>query len=96
MPDEDLMQAEWEKHGSCYFSTATDYFDTIEYLFNQLRIPDIRSMQKPTFSIIKNAFLQLNTKLFASAIHVSMDQYGQLDEIRLCYDLNYKFTGCRK
>lgn len=97
MPDEDLMQAEWEKHGSCYFSTATDYFDTIEYLYNRLKIPDLRSMQQSTFSTIKNAFVKLNApKLFASAIHVSMDRQGQLNEIRLCYDLDYNFISCRQ
>lgn len=97
MPDEDLMQAEWEKHGSCYYSTATDYFTIIEFLFNQLNIPDIRSMKQPTFYTIKNAFLKLNSpQLFASAINVYMDKQGQLSEIRICYDLQYNFINCRQ
>lgn len=96
MPDEDLMQAEWEKHGSCYFSTPTDYFQTIEYLFNQLTIPNIRSMQQTTFYSIKNAFLNSNSRLFASAINVYMNDQGQLDEIRICYDLQYRFISCRQ
>ncbi|CAF2599536.1 unnamed protein product [Rotaria sp. Silwood2] len=95
MPDEDLMQAEWEKHGSCYYKTATDYFKAIEYLFNQLKIPNIRALNQPTLSSIKNAFLTLNSpQLFSSAIQVYMKKGGQLQEIRLCYDLQYNFIDC--
>ncbi|UJR10376.1 hypothetical protein I4U23_014581 [Adineta vaga] len=95
IPDEDLMQGEWEKHGSCYFETPMEYFTTIERLYNQLNIPDIRAIRNPTYTSIKNAFLALNSpKLFASAIYVRMDQQGQLDEIRFCYDLNYRFISC--
>lgn len=83
--------------GSCYFPTATDYFTTIEYLFNDLNIPDIRAMKQPTYSSIKNAVLTLNSpKLFASAINVYMDKQGQLDEVRICYDLEYNFISCRQ
>lgn len=97
MPDEDLMQAEWEKHGSCYFSTPTDYFQTIEYLFNQLKIPNIRSIKQPTtFHTIKNAFLNSNPQLFSSAINVYMNDQGHLNEIRICYDLQYKFISCKQ
>ncbi|CAF3393091.1 unnamed protein product [Rotaria socialis] len=97
MPDEDLMQAEWEKHGSCYFKTATDYFNAIEYLFNELKTPDIRAMNQPTSSSIKNAFLRLNSpQLFPSAIQVYMDKQGQFDEIRICYDLQYNYISCRQ
>ena len=96
MPDEDLMQAEWEKHGSCYYATANDYFTIIEYLYYQLNFPDIRSMKQPTFSTIKNAFLKLNPRLFASAINVYMNNQGQLSEIRICYDLEYNFISCRQ
>ncbi|CAF4159057.1 unnamed protein product, partial [Adineta steineri] len=79
MPDEDLMQAEWEKHGSCYFKTPMEYFTVIENLFNQLKIPDIRTMKQPTYKTIRDAFVSLNSpNLFYSAINVQMNQEGQL------------------
>lgn len=97
MPDEDLMQAEWEKHGSCYFKRALDYFTAIENLFVRLNLPNIRSMSQPTASSIKSAFLQLNApQLFSSAINVRMNSQGQLDEISLCYDLQYRFISCAR
>ncbi|CAF4216741.1 unnamed protein product, partial [Rotaria sordida] len=83
--------------GSCYYNTAIDYFKMIESLFNQLKIPDIRAMNQPTLSSIKNAFLTLNSpQLFPSAIHVKMNNQGRLEEIRLCYDLQYNFISCRQ
>jgi len=83
--------------GSCYYATATDYFTAIEYLFNQLNIPNIREMKQPTSSSIKKAFLTLNSpELFDSAIKVYMDKQRRLDEIRICYDLQYKFIRCRQ
>ncbi|CAF0847468.1 unnamed protein product [Adineta ricciae] len=95
MPDEDLMQAEWEKHGTCYFKTPTDYFTKIEYLYNQLTIPDIQAMKNPTYQSIKSAFLKLNSPdLFASAIYVRTDSQGQLIEVRFCYDLYFRYTSC--
>jgi ribonuclease I len=54
-------------------------------------------MKNPTFSSIKNAFLTLNSpQLFSSAINVYMNDDGQLGEIRICYDLQYKFISCRQ
>jgi ribonuclease I len=83
--------------GSCYFKTAAEYFTVIENLFNQLKIPDIRVMKQPTWTSIKNAFLTLNSpRLFSSAINVIMDKQGRLDEIRICYDLQYQFLSCRQ
>ena len=97
MPDEVLMQSEWEKHGSCYFRTATDYFNTIESLYNRLNIPDIRSMGDTTFLTIKNAFFKLNSpQLFATAFYVNTRRNGQLREIRFCYDLQYNFISCKQ
>jgi ribonuclease I len=74
-----------------------DYFTVIEYLFNQLNLPDIHAMKQPTYLTIKNAFLTLNSpQLFPSAINVQMDKQGRLSEIRICYDLQYMFISCRQ
>ena len=53
-------------------------------------------MESATVRSIKNAFLQLNSpKLFSSAISIRMNQNGDLQEVRLCYDLHYRFLNCR-
>ncbi|CAF0913157.1 unnamed protein product [Adineta ricciae] len=94
MPDEDLIQSQWEKHGTCYFKTATEYYQTIENLYGSLNIPDIASMKNVTAANIKSTFLTLNPTLFASAIQVSMDYENRLKEIKICYDLKQKFVRC--
>ena len=62
-----------------------------------MNIPDINSIKQATFSSIKNAFLKLNSpELFSSSIIVYMNKQGQLDEIRICYDLQYNFINCKQ
>ncbi|CAF3846109.1 unnamed protein product [Rotaria sp. Silwood1] len=94
MPSEHLIQSEWEKHGTCQFTTATDYFLTIENIYQSLNIPDIRSINNPTATTIKNSFLSLNPKLFSSAIQVSMDSSNRLKEVNICYKLDKQFVSC--
>ncbi|CAF4816866.1 unnamed protein product [Rotaria sp. Silwood1] len=94
MPDEYLMQSQWEKHGTCHFTTATDFFTATENLYKSLNIPDIQSMRNPTATTIKNSFLTLNPKLFSSAIQVSTDSLNRLKEIKICYNLNKQFVSC--
>ncbi|CAF3357394.1 unnamed protein product [Rotaria sp. Silwood2] len=97
MPSEYLQQSEWEKHvftGTCLFTTAIDYFTTIEDLYKSLNIPDIQSIKNPTATTIKNSFLRRNPKLFSSAIKVSMDSSNRLKEIYICYDLTQQFINC--
>lgn len=44
---------------------------------------------------IKDTLLALNAPaLFGSAIKVEMNPMNRLKEIKLCYDLNLKFTSC--
>ncbi|CAF1051641.1 unnamed protein product [Rotaria sordida] len=93
MPGEYLQQSEWEKHGTCYFATATDYFTTVEKLYKSLNIPDIRAMKNPTATTIKDSFLKLNPKLPSSSIKVIMES-SRLKEIDICYGLNLQFANC--
>ncbi|CAF4377075.1 unnamed protein product, partial [Rotaria magnacalcarata] len=44
MPDESLIQAEWEKHGTCSFRSADEYLNTIEKVFTGLTIPNLKQI----------------------------------------------------
>ncbi|CAF0763627.1 unnamed protein product [Adineta steineri] len=94
MPDEDLIQSQWEKHGTCYYKTATEYYENIEKLYQSLNIPDIAAMKSKTKTNVVNAFLTQNPKLLSSAIQVSMNAENQLKEIKICYTLNYQYVRC--
>ncbi|CAF1608908.1 unnamed protein product, partial [Didymodactylos carnosus] len=67
MPSETLMQAEYEKHGSCYWSSAEHYFHRAKTLFQNLRQPEnMEQLANPagaTKAIIKQAFMSINPGL---------------------------------
>lgn len=94
MPDEYLMQAEWEKHGSCFFGTAVEYFDRIETLFNRLTLPNLRGMKSAGRTAIRSEFLRLNPQLPSSALQIFVNEQNELEEIRLCYDLQFRYRSC--
>jgi len=101
MPDEDLIQAEWEKHGTCYYATAHDYYVIAERLFYGLDVPpNLKTLaQNPTASTanqIKTEFLKLNPKLRSTNIVVQTASKNKLKEIQICYDLNYNFADCKQ
>ncbi|CAF0765922.1 unnamed protein product [Rotaria sordida] len=95
MPDEDLVQGEWEKHGTCYYSAAVDYYTVTENLFKSLNLPEYNFLNTASGAAIKNTFVTLNApKLFASAVRVDTGSNGRLKEIKICYNLQYQFTVC--
>jgi ribonuclease I len=66
----------------------------VETLYKSLNIPDIQSLKNITLTNVKNAFLMSNSKLFSSAIKVSMDTENRLKEIIICYNLNHQLVSC--
>jgi ribonuclease T2 len=103
MPSEILMQAEWEKHGTCYWQTPDEYFRQISTLHGQLHLPENiveiasnGSLLKQARSIaIKDAFLKLNSQVKTDQIDIIMADKGRrLKEVAFCYDLNFIYTTC--
>jgi ribonuclease T2 len=43
MPGKQLIQHEWQKHGTCGSMSVQDYFGAIEKLYNGLEVPPERS-----------------------------------------------------
>jgi ribonuclease I len=72
-----------------------DYYKVTEELFQMIRRPSINIMSSATASVIKDAFLALNyPSLFASAIRVEMNSMNRLKEVKICYDLQFRFKSC--
>ncbi len=63
-------------------------------MYKSLNIPNIASMRNVTQTSIKNEFLKLNPKLFASAIKVTMDSDKRLKEVKICFNLNDQLINC--
>ena len=103
MPSEQLMQAEWEKHGTCYWEKAEDYFEQINKLYSKTRLPtninEILNNQtiskRQRRQAIKDSFLLLNPPLTSEQIDVIMTHKGRkLKEVAFCYDHQFNHINC--
>ena len=66
-PGEKLLQGEWEKHGSCAFDSAQQYFAKEQELFNALKLPNQKLSRDELFGWMKQHNPQLkNAYLRAS------------------------------
>lgn len=103
MPSENLMQAEWEKHGTCSWSTANDYFSKIGELYSAINLPNnLQSILSESnlsndelYQKIQRQFMKLNPQLKKENFHIQMTGKGnKLREVAFCYDLSFNLTSC--
>ncbi|THA11094.1 ribonuclease T2 family protein [Rodentibacter pneumotropicus] len=85
-PGAKLLQGEWEKHGSCAFNSAEQYFAKEQELFNGLRLPKENLSRSELFRWMKQNNPQLkNAYLGASR-----------NELFICYNKQWQVIGCQK
>lgn len=106
VPGADLMQNEWQAHGTCGWKSATAYFDTIETALGTLKRPDFSAMtgtagSKPNTFVsvragdVKRAFLSANpTTLKAEQLRVSVASGNRLKEIWVCLAKDLRPIAC--
>jgi ribonuclease T2 len=103
MPSENLMQAEWEKHGTCYWQKPEDYFEQINILHSKIHLPDNINeiLHNQTISkrlrreSIQQSFLNLNPQLTPDYIDITMINKGKkLKEVAFCYDHSFNHIKC--
>ncbi|HHF4963493.1 ribonuclease HI [Haemophilus influenzae] len=84
-PSEQLLQGEWEKHGSCAFDSAQQYFAKEQELFNALKLPNQKLSRNELFGWMKQHNPQLkNAYLKASR-----------NELFICYDKKWQVMNCQ-
>src|ERR1044071_7783023 len=98
MPTRNLIQHEWEKHGTCSGLSAADYFAKVEQAFKSVRVPhdypDLK--QNKTFSI---ADVESS---FASDNHAPKDAFrischaGDLVGLEVCLNKNLEYQACTR
>ena len=83
-PSSKLLQGEWEKHGSCDFDTADQFYKTTYELYSKINMPNFNHGIKSTIRWIKsnNPFLA-NKRLM---------QVGS--EIMICYSKDFNVIDC--
>lgn len=98
-PSPQLMQHEWAKHGSCMAGYDSDrYFQRSGALYRRLRYPDMDVLSRDrslTVGRFAATMAAANPGLPASAVRVTANDRGWLNEIWLCLDRRFAYERCR-
>lgn len=98
-PSAQLLQHEWAKHGTCMAGLdPAAYFRRSTGLYRHLRYPDMDSLSRTrglTVGRFAQAFAAANPGLPASAVRVTVNRRGWLDELWLCLDRRFAWERCR-
>jgi ribonuclease T2 len=96
MPGKQLIQHEWEKHGTCSGMSVQDYFGAIEKLYNGLEVPP--EFKKPTASAQTNAaaieqkFATANSAS-KGAFRISCPQ-NEFSAVEVCLSKDLQYQAC--
>jgi ribonuclease T2 len=98
-PSVQLQQHEWAKHGTCMPGFDPDsYFKRSTGLYSALHFPDMDALSRErglTVGRLASALAAVNPRLPASAIRVTVNPRGWLDELWLCLDKRFGYARCR-
>lgn len=100
MPSENLIQGEWQKHGTCSGMSSAAYFDKTAELWNKLKKPDIEALldaqDMVSSDAIAQAFVAANkgSGLKKTAVSVQASD-GALTEVLICYDAQFRYSACK-
>ena len=104
MPGVELMQNEWQAHGTCGWRSPERYFADIQAVYGTLHRPTVRDMagknaDRPTAARrhggdVKQAFLRLNPTLPADSLRVSVASNNRLRELWVCLGKDLKPMAC--
>jgi len=95
-PSPQLMQHEWEKHGTCMAKTPAEYFERSGRLFADLRYPDMDKLRgRPlTAASFKAAFADANAGMKSDQMRLKLDGQGWLEEVQICLDARFGRRSC--
>lgn len=97
MPGVQLIQGEWQKHGSCAFDAPADYFSDIQQLWQRIQRPPLESLAQGgriRSAAIKQAFIALNPGLRSDDMLVQAGKNNRFNEIFICLDKQGQFRRC--
>jgi ribonuclease T2 len=95
-PSPQLIQHEWEKHGSCMAKSPDEYFDRSGKLFADLRFPKMDDLRgrAMTAGSFQAAFAKANPGMTADQMRLNVTKEGWLEEVWLCLDKNFARRSC--
>lgn len=96
-PSARLAARQWRKHGTCMTRRPETYFRVSGILWNSLRWPDLDRLSREddlTAGMLRERFIDANPAFRKEAIGVKRNPRGWLEEIRICYGLNFRPVPC--
>ena len=95
-PSAQLIQHEWQKHGTCGWSDPARYLHAGATLFGALRFPDMMALSRarPEAGELRRAFADLNPGLPASAIRIQANRRQWLREVQICLGKDFQPRAC--
>lgn len=96
IPSPQLIQHEWEKHGTCMAKTPAEYFAKSEALFGKLRFPDMDELsgEAMTATAFQQAFAVANEGMRADQMRLKVSGAGWLEEVHICLDKRLERRSC--
>jgi len=99
MPNRQLIQHEWDKHGTCSGLGPRAYFETIRKARSAVKIPieylELSAPKMVAPTDLEEAFIKINPGLSSSAISVTCDS-TRLSEVRICLSKDLQFRACEE
>ena len=96
-PSPELLQHEWERHGSCMTNDPARYFRAGSILYRAIRYPDMAALSRETtlrVADFKRAFAGANRGIRESMIAVETNRGGWLNEVRICLARTFRPMRC--
>lgn len=98
MPNAELVEHEWEKHGSCTNLTVDGYFDAIDNAFAALHLPAPLVAPRDPLTLplaqAKTLFAAANPGLGGNMLSMRCTHGNDVDELRLCLDKGFHYRAC--
>lgn len=96
-PSVQLIQHQWEKHGTCMAKTPDEYFGKARALFSALRFPEMEeeySGKTARVSAFKQAFAAANEGMRPDQLRLKVSRDGWLEEVMVCLDDKLERETC--
>jgi len=95
-PSPQLIQHEWEKHGTCMAKTPADYFGRSVALYAALRFPDMEKLSGRTMTAaaFQRAFAAANDGMRPDQMRLDVSKEGRLEEVWICLDKRFARRSC--
>lgn len=95
-PSVQLIQHEWEKHGTCMQETPASYFARSREMFGKVQYPDMAELRGRTMTAgaFQQAFANANPGMRPEQMRLNVSKAGWLEEVWLCLDKQYRNQAC--